>query len=140
MIHLTFVCTGNTCRSPMAEHLCRDLARSQGWDLTCDSAGLYACPGAPITPFAARAVQELTGTLPQHQARLFDPAAQPRDSLVVGLAHSHVQALRQLWPPEKVLALPQSIADPFGLDYDDYLSCARQIREGLLALGKELFL
>ena len=48
---IIFICTGNTCRSPMAEGLFRRLLAERGiMDITCDSAGLFANPGDLSTP------------------------------------------------------------------------------------------
>lgn len=53
MLHILFICTGNTCRSPMAEGLLRKLARERGIDLEVRSAGVSAIPGTSISRHAA---------------------------------------------------------------------------------------
>ena len=68
MAHILFVCTGNTCRSPLAEGLARALVGSQE-DLTFASAGLYALDGAPATSYALAAAAEMGLDLGAHRAR-----------------------------------------------------------------------
>lgn len=56
--HILFVCTGNTCRSPMAEGLFRTMARAAGHDLELRSAGVSAMEGSPISSLAVKTLQE----------------------------------------------------------------------------------
>ena len=52
MNHIIFICTGNTCRSPMAALLCRKKAEERGLTgLTIESMGLAASPGDPARPW-----------------------------------------------------------------------------------------
>ena len=55
---ILFVCTGNVCRSPMAEGIFRQATRGRG-DYRVMSAGLGACDGQPPSPYAVQAVKEL---------------------------------------------------------------------------------
>jgi protein arginine phosphatase len=47
--HILFVCTGNTCRSPLAEGLCRMMAKREGMSLDVRSAGVSAMDGSPVS-------------------------------------------------------------------------------------------
>ena len=60
---ILFICTGNTCRSPLAAAL----ARSRGIDAV--SAGIMVYPGSPATPEAVRAAKRHGADLTQHQAQ-----------------------------------------------------------------------
>lgn len=56
--HILFVCTGNTCRSPMAEGLLRHMAKQRGLQLEVRSAGVAAMPGAPISRHAEAVLRD----------------------------------------------------------------------------------
>lgn len=59
MLHILFVCTGNTCRSPLAEGMLRMMAQREQVDLEVRSAGVSAVDGAPISRNSGTILQEL---------------------------------------------------------------------------------
>ena len=59
MLHILFVCTGNTCRSPMAEGLLRKLAKERGIELEVRSAGVSAISGTSVSRHAAAILREI---------------------------------------------------------------------------------
>ncbi len=128
-----FVCTGNTCRSPMAAALLFDMAaREQGLgEFAVTSAGLYAVDGAPISPNAVAAlraagVQETPenpyGT---HTARAVDEEMMAAADEVVAISGGHAMELLMRYPTHaaKITALPFDIPDPFGGDFSVYREC-----------------
>ncbi|NGM82261.1 low molecular weight protein arginine phosphatase [Paenibacillus sp. 7124] len=58
MLHILFVCTGNTCRSPMAEGLMRKLSAERGVNLEVRSAGVSAISGTPMSRHAAAILRD----------------------------------------------------------------------------------
>ena len=129
-----FVCTGNTCRSPMAEFIARYEAKKRGIGAEFSSAGL--APGVALSEGARAAVRELTGAEPEgHQPRrvtkqMFDGA-----DLVIGLTQDHAGMLRAVFGDRPgLIAMPEDVPDPFGGDADEYRSCAEAIREGIARL------
>ena len=110
---LLFVCTGNTCRSPMAEALFRKAAagRGVGERFCARSCGLAASAGAPASANAAAAAAELGADLsdrlsPAHRAAI-------------------VSALPQL--RGRVFVLDPPVPDPFGGDLAIYRATARAL-------------
>ena len=67
-MNILFVCTGNTCRSPMAEGITRALAAEQHKDVTTVSAGLFAAYGAKPTEQAVVAVRSIAD-ISDHESR-----------------------------------------------------------------------
>ncbi|MCL6601919.1 MAG: low molecular weight protein arginine phosphatase [Paenibacillus sp.] len=97
MLHILFVCTGNTCRSPMAEGLLRKLARERGVDLEVRSAGVSAIAGTSVSRHAAailrdEGVNELT-TSSQLSEALVSWA-----DLVLTLTGGHKRHVLQYFP------------------------------------------
>ena len=147
-----FVCTGNTCRSPMAEalllHMCRHREPCSACPDTdmphCDvrSAGLYASPNAPITPTAVQALEQ-SGVLPTpgqdyraHTAQSVTKELIDWADEIYGITASHAMQLMMRYPDaaEKISALPMDIADPFGGDLAIYTQCLAQLRYCLTLL------
>ena len=153
---ILFVCTGNTCRSPMAQALLNHMARRRepcsaapdggGLNAVARSAGLYAAVGAPITPLAAQALQEAgIASVSPHDYLAHSASNVTREAVewaddIVGMTPSHTMELLLRFPQvaSKIRALPMDIADPFGGDIERYRECLTQLRYCLtLAFGTE---
>ena len=144
---ILFVCTGNTCRSPMAAALLNDMSRpreicSASGELCVTpqyaaiSAGLYANAGDPITPAAAEALRE-AGVVSRpdndylsHRARSVSAELVAEADEIVGLTASHAMQLMLRFPEaaSKIRTLPIDIPDPFGGTADTYRECLAQLR------------
>lgn len=124
-----FVCTGNTCRSPMAETLFRgELARA-GLDARFEAAsfGLAAASGVPASRFAQDAAKERGGDLSAHRSRRAADVQLSADDIFIAMTPAHLHALKTL--PAKSFcigeffpedAFPREVPDPFGGSLDDY--------------------
>ncbi len=135
---ILFVCTGNTCRSPMAEALFNALFAKDGRRAT--SAGLYAT-GAPISHNAARALRN-RGIEPTpdndytaHISRTVTEEMVREADLVVGMTGNHAMELMFRFPQyaSKIFTMPEDISDPYGGDLGVYEVCLGEIEE---AIGK----
>jgi protein-tyrosine phosphatase len=95
---VTFVCTGNICRSPMAEAIFRAHAADQGLDVEVDSSGLG--PWHVDEPADERTVAALrrAGYRSAHVARQFEPEWFDRYDLIVALDAGHLAELRRMAP------------------------------------------
>ena len=140
-----FVCTGNICRSPMAEGLFRRAVADQN-DFQAMSAGLGAANGQPPSAFAVQAVQELGIDISGIRSRMLTPELVQAADYVVGMTHSHVDSILLLYPQaaEKTFLLREfddtldlfekDISDPIGGSYQVYLHCRDQIEQGIVSL------
>ena len=136
-----FVCSGNTCRSPMAAAWLNEFGGAAGY--TAGSAGLFPVPGSPISYNAVAALKS-AGIEPSPDNRYDLHTAVPvtedmikEADTVVGISRNHAMNLIYSFPAyaEKIVSMPRDIPDPFGGDETDYSVCLNAIASGI----KELF-
>lgn len=143
MKRILFVCTGNTCRSPMAECMMRALLTERGLadEVQALSAGTYAVSGAPASVGAQRAMQRRGLTLADHKSRAVTAALLESYDLIVGLSDGHIAQLRMMYPhcPTPMRAFDDPpVSDPYGGDDDAYERAACDIQRQLPALLAQL--
>src|SRR5438445_7541643 len=144
---ILFVCTGNVCRSPMAEGLFRHAARGRG-DFCVLSAGVGAIEGQPPSAYAVQALKELGIDISQQRSRMLTADVVSQADYIFGMTHGHVDAINLLYPQaaEKTFLLREfdetldvfekDISDPIGGSYEVYLDCRDQIEQGIASLLK----
>lgn len=145
-LRIGFVCTGNTCRSPMAEGLARKLVaerlgcppeRIGEFGFEVRSCGVSAQSGEPAARNAISLLAEEGIDLSAHRARAAQDLALENFDHLYALTRSHLEALRMLLPPERAnvaeLLDPagEDIADPIGGPREVYRRTAEQIRAAL---------
>ena len=135
MKKILFVCTGNTCRSPMAEALFNDIAKKENIDASALSAGLFTEDGLPYSENSVLALSEdgisIEGSSKQLNAELVKDA-----DMIFGLTESHGQGVISAFPEyaDKVYRFPMNISDPFGGDIVTYKRCLSQIKDGIMKI------
>lgn len=129
-MRVLFVCTGNTCRSPIAEALARRFAAERNLsDLEVGSAGTAAWDGAPASDGALLVAMERSLDLSTHRARLLTRDLVSGSDLILAMGPHHLERIEALGGPGKTHLLSsyasrgrseRSITDPFGGDLDVY--------------------
>src|SRR5688572_20211132 len=92
-----FVCTGNICRSPMAEGLLRHAAAGRN-EYRAVSAGLGAVDGQPPSAHAIQAMRELGIDISQQRSRMLTADLVQQADYILGMTHSHVDTVLLLYP------------------------------------------
>jgi protein-tyrosine-phosphatase len=144
--NLLFVCSGNTCRSPLAEAIASAALHERGWrHVAVASAGTGAAAGTPASENSVLIGAEHGLDLSGHRSRTLSEDIVDWADLVLAMSPSHIAAVVDMGGAEKVAMLTDftegpgigaPIDDPFGGDPDAYRRAYDQIAaaiEGLLS-------
>ncbi len=130
---MVVICTGNSCRSPIAEGLLKkEYAGRPGWEII--SAGTSAVPGARPMPEAVSAAAELGADISYHTTRRVNRQLMDQASLVIAMTGFHAEWLKQHFPDnaDKVFTLGEltrggctgDVPDPIGFSNEVYRKIA----------------
>lgn len=145
---LLFVCTGNTCRSPMAEILLKaSLPSKAGW--TVASAGVSATPGSRASESARVAIAECGLSLESHRSQLVTPELVNSSAVVVAMTQRHMEKILQRVPTarDRLYLMcsfdPKSpkgtdVQDPFCGSLEDYRACRDTLQHAIPGLVRFL--
>ena len=140
-MNILFVCTGNTCRSPMAEVILKDLLMEAGLDgIKVKSAGIAAYPGQKANPQANRIMEEQGIQLEGHRTSQVNAELLNQADLILTMTEGHKIAVQSGAPTvwNKIYTLKEyagmlnkDIPDPFGRSDEEYRKTADEIRNAL---------
>ncbi len=128
--NILFVCTGNTCRSPMAEVITRRALEQRGWNhVQVDSAGVSAGWDAPASPGALQAVAKIGLDLSTHRSQPLTRRLVESADIILAMTQDHAEALDAMGAPGKVALVSDfmdgpdagaAIDDPIGGSAEEY--------------------
>lgn len=147
-----FVCTGNTCRSSMAEGLFKDMINKKGLQdkIEVVSAGVYAASGASASPQAIEAMKKQSVDISNHRARQLTKDIIDKANLILTMTESHKRAVISLNKDaaDKTFTLTEyayedkgkhkDIMDPFGAPVEEYERCSMEIKDALMNIIEKL--
>jgi protein-tyrosine-phosphatase len=137
---ILFVCTGNTCRSPMAEGLLKKIAGESQVSVEVQSAGLAAFAGVPAAPEAIEACKEKGVDISSHQSQPLGKALVMESELIITMTEKHKEMILKKMPAlqDKVALFSEfagagveDVEDPVGQPVETYRKVLGQM-EGYL--------
>lgn len=147
---ILFVCSGNTCRSPMAQAIAETMFRKAGSGLESIkvmSAGIAAVDGQPASANAIEAMREMGMDISRHRSRMLNGELVGQADLILTMTLQHKRYVLMMFPEsyDKVFTLKEyadcgssDISDPFGGSLEDYRECADEIQQALSRLVQKL--
>jgi protein-tyrosine-phosphatase/tRNA A37 threonylcarbamoyladenosine synthetase subunit TsaC/SUA5/YrdC len=148
---IVFVCSGNTCRSPMSEAITKrmladrlhvDVDRLSDAGYTIVSAGVAAASGAPASDHAREVVRTFNADLDDHVAQRLTPQLAFAADRIIVMTREHQEIISRLWPSVaprvQRLGGDKDVVDPYGGSLEDYELSSRAIVDRVRLLVDEL--
>lgn len=143
---LIFVCTGNTCRSPMAEAIYKNLEKVS--DMKVISRGLVVLFSEPLNPKAEIVLKKHDLELPNHVSKGLKEIDMEENTIILTMTANQKKKVTELFPDAKeVYTIKEytgeigDVVDPYGgtlMDYEEcYIELGRLVKKTLYKLNEE---
>lgn len=138
-----FVCTGNTCRSPMAEGILKSIAKKNNLILEVKSAGISVFDGDNASKNSIEAMKKVGIDISEHEARQLHRDMVDEADLILTMARSHKEFILSNFPSSKdkiytlleyAYKIDKDVADPFGGRLSLYEHTRDEIYQAILQM------
>ena len=135
-----FVCTGNTCRSPMAQGIFNKISKENHLDFISKSAGLQTISGTPYTENAVKACECIDVDIKNGKSVSINEFDFSKIDMFCPMTLSHANALVNMGvEKDKIILLKSSgISDPYGQNLEVYKNCCLEIKDAVNNLINKL--
>lgn len=146
-MNILFVCTGNTCRSPMAAALLEEMAGERNIDINVKSAGIYALDGQNASEGAIEVLKADGINIETHRANIIYRDLLEEADLILTMSASHKSVLLSKFDfiqgkvhtlKEYAYGIQEDVLDPFGGDFHIYKDTKEEIQKALEEIIKRL--
>ena len=138
MKKVLFVCTGNTCRSPMAEVIFNALCKEKDLPFTAKSAGVCTITGLPMSENSFEALKEIGIEAGGFTSTSIDELILEEFDLFAVMSENHKKFLVDLFSVDEQNIRLLSVADPYGGSLGVYRLCRDEIAEAVKEIVDDL--
>lgn len=142
-MNILFVCTGNTCRSPMAAYIMDKVAVENDLDILIESAGVFAEAGQEASENAVKALRDMEIDLSDHRTQPLNEDLIKKADIILTMTEGQ-KKLIEPYAENKVYTLLEyagssgDISDPYGGDIEDYKETAQEIYDAIVDIAEKL--
>ena len=142
-MNILFICTGNTCRSPMAAYIMEKVAVENDLDILIESAGIFAEDGEGASENAIKALEEMGIDMTGHVVQSVSDELLEKADIVLTMTEGQ-KKLIEPYAGKKAYTLLEyagsegDISDPYGGDIEEYKETAQEIYDAIVDIAEKL--
>lgn len=134
---IAFVCSGNTCRSPMAEGIFNKLAEEKGLSVRAESFGMATADGLPVSENSVKVCSEIGIDLTDKKSNAVGSMNLKKYDKLFCMSHSHADMLKFYFGVEDEKLSVMGVSDPYGGSEEIYRRCRDEIYNSVEEIIKE---